>query len=117
MMSPEEYAIRDRMISSLIASMIEELERDQDERRALRKALVFLINLVQADLPETAIPYVAFLLTRFPPLSNYFSDNLHPFVRGEYALRTVIVGDRVALIRVWQGDSLAEQNVDGLEAP
>ncbi len=86
-----------------IADMILELAREESADRALRKALLFLISIVQADASSDLSAYISYLLTKFPPLSAHFQDNLHPFTRDEDALRKVIVDDKVGVLRVWRG--------------
>ncbi|MBI4319559.1 MAG: hypothetical protein HY675_13810 [Chloroflexi bacterium] len=97
--------VSDAIKHALIADMIQELESDEDPQRALRKALLCLIDVVQADVPEVVSPFITYLLTEFAPLSAYFKDDLHPFVHGEEVQRSLIVDDKVGLLRVWLGGS------------
>lgn len=78
------------MLRSHIAdSLMEELDSEDDESVALRKALLLLIMLVQDEAPPTGTAIIQKLLTEFPPLSEYF-------IRNDFQLlRDLMIGRRI----------------------
>jgi hypothetical protein len=102
--------------------MQQDLTMDEDETRALRRALLALIWLVQENLasdPSSGIAadFIEYLLLRFPALAEHFdSEHRHCLVRGEDVMRAQLDGERVGLlIRTEFGNALLAEGLTVVE--
>src|SRR4029453_15627027 len=82
---------------ALIRAAIPELTADGDAERALRKALLTLIYLVQDAADAGLGDFLDFLLVGFPALSDAFENHRQPFLREQAILR-VRDGERVKVV-------------------
>lgn len=83
--------------SVLCNELINELQRARDAR-ALRRALLFLVLLVQEDEREAVREFVAFVLQSFPAIANAFVNHKHPLVGGIEVLRAQNADGRQQLL-------------------
>jgi hypothetical protein len=81
-MPARESKLIDRVLTR---AMREELVKEPDEQRALRKAFLLLLYLIEDTASEELADFIDYLLLEFPPLSRFFVEHRHPFI-GEQAI-------------------------------
>lgn len=77
--------------------LVAELNTDEDPLRALRKALLGLIFLIEDEAPDDLVPLLEYFITAFRPLAAYFQDDVQPFL-GEHPIQRRRVGTRMELL-------------------
>ena len=107
------------LLDAVLTSLLKwDLELDEDDPRALRRALLGLIWLAQENLTETpssklVSDYIEYLLTDFAPLAGCFREHKHFFVRGESVMRAQLGDGRLGLlIRTEFGERLLAEGMD-----
>jgi hypothetical protein len=104
------------------ALMRQDLVMEEDDARALRRALPALVWLVQDDLSaepssRVARDFIAYLLLHFAPLAGHFDSNhCHVVARGEHVMRARLDDERVGLlIRQELGQRLLAEGIECVE--
>lgn len=110
------------LLDAVLASLLkQDLALDEEEPRALRRALLGLIWLTQEDLTDTpssklVSDFIEYLLVDFPPLADCFRDHRHFLARGESVVRARLADGRLGLlIRTEFGERLLAEGMDFLE--
>lgn len=85
--SGDEGDVRQILNVRLLAAMKAELGAEENQRAALRKALLFLILTTQDSADEAGRDVIDYLLKDFSPLADRFRKNLHSFCNGHPVAR------------------------------
>lgn len=82
--------------AKLTAALINELAEEADETRALRRALLHCIVLLEEAKDPAARSFVDHLLAEFSPLAGAFSDEKHPYLARFEVMRGRLHDGRLA---------------------
>lgn len=109
------------LLDAVLASLVkQDLGMDEDDPRALRRALLALIWLTQEKLTDTpssklVSDFIEYLLIEFVPLADYFREHRHFLARGESVMRGRLAdGSTGLLIKTEFGQRLLVEGMDFL---
>jgi len=87
---------RNLLNAKLTAAMIEELAADEDETRALRRALLHCVVLLEDAKDPAVRTFVDHLLVEFAPLAATFVEEKHPYISSFEVMRGRLHNGRLA---------------------
>lgn len=83
---------------ALARAAVVDLIGETDEQRALRKALLLLVFMLQEQTDPGVTCFIDYLLAGFSPLTRWFEQNHHPFVGDEHVFRATLPDGHQALL-------------------
>lgn len=87
---------RNPLNAKLTTAMIEELAMEADQNRALRRALLHCVVLLEDAKDPAVRAFVDYLLVEFAPLATAFAEEKHPYLTSVEVMRARLHSGRLA---------------------